>query len=711
MSFPIAAMLAGTIVPIAELPPSAVDPCEVFERQQHAQEQTRHMNNADLVSIGDIGRSDPHESPSPFGVSPDGKKIAFLVRRANSQANAFCQRLIIAPIDTGSAPIEVDRGGAFIRADFPLRKFVSLKSGFAKVITPKWSPDGSQIAYLKQEGATHQVWLAASDGKEPALQATALPDNVDDFAWTQDGRALVVVTRPGIRLQAEAIAKEARVGFLFDERFAPSKAERPIPIEPVDAAYITVDLATRAEKISTDAEIALIRPVRPDGLAKKAQGIVKASTGAFAWREPIHPKRLISAMRPVIQQANGKQLTCEKPHCIGTRQLWWSKDGANLYLRQKTGWGGSQTALLVWKAGQPEPWQSMVTDDVLVGCDMVDKELVCAREGVARPRRLVAINPETGRERVIFDPNPDFQNVRLGQVQRFRFRNALGIESWADLVLPPDHKPGQKHPLIVVQYFSHGFLRGGVGDEFPIQPLAAKGFAVLSFARPDLEFKAETERELLLADVTDWKDRRSVQSALEIAIKHAVATGAVDRDRMGISGFSEGSTATQWALINSSLFKVAALGSCCQDMLSYALAGGPGFTQTLRDAGYRFFEPGSHEFWRPVSLTLNVDRIDAPILVQTGDSEYEIGLDVAETFMRRGKAFELYVLEGEPHYKFQPAHRMAIYERSTEWFEFWLMNRMNCDPSKAAQYARWKAMKGAPQPEALRCDARVSASP
>ena len=105
-----------------------------------------------------------------------------------------------------------------------------------------------------------------------------------------------------------------------------------------------------------------------------------------------------------------------------------------------------------------------------------------------------------------------------------------------------------------------------------------------------------------------------------------------------------------------------------------------------------------------MSLILNVDRIDTPILVQTGDSEYEIGLDVAEVYRTRGKAFELYVLEDEPHVKYQPAHRQAIYARSTEWFQFWLKGEMNCDPAKSAQYDRWKAMPGAPPADNLQCE-------
>ncbi|AXB79649.1 hypothetical protein TQ38_024745 [Novosphingobium sp. P6W] len=48
-----------------------------------------------------------------------------------------------------------------------------------------------------------------------------------------------------------------------------------------------------------------------------------------------------------------------------------------------------------------------------------------------------------------------------------------------------------------------------------------------------------------------------------------------------------------------------------------------------------------------------------------------------------------------PHLKWQPAHRLAIYQRWVELFQFWLMHTMNCHPTKASQYARWKAMRGA----------------
>ncbi|KUO56541.1 MAG: hypothetical protein APF78_09440 [Sphingomonadales bacterium BRH_c3] len=702
-------------LPGADRPAPAEDPCALFGVPADQTPGTvRPISAMDLVRIADIGRSDPNPSASPFAVSPDGKDIAFLVRRANPQVNAFCQQLVIAPMNGLGEEREIARGGEFIRADFALRNFPSVTAGYAKVITPRWSPDGSLVAFLRREGGSNQVWLVDSGGREPAWQASAMPDDIDDFAWTADGRALIVTTRPARRLEAEAIEKEAREGFLFDDRFAPQFSDRPIPTGPLTTEYSRIDLASGVVGPATPAQIALLVPTRPEGLPDTARAFARGADGLLAWSEMTDPERLISRSRLVIARADGTRAVCEAEHCAGTMQLWWSANGRRLYALQKTGWAESMMQILEWDADEPAPRRVLLTQDVLIGCVPQGRELVCAREGAARPRRLVAIDLATGHERVIHDPNPEFGRIALGKVRRLSFRNAYGVESFADLVLPPDHRAGDRHPLVVVQYISHGFLRGGTGDEVPVHVLAARGFAVLSFARPDFvpsAMQARSELELRKANRVDWIDRRSVHSSLEQAIKLAIATGSVDPQRMGISGFSDGTSTVQWALINSSLFRAASLGACCEDIYSYPLAGGPAFTDFGRDMGYRFFEPGTEEFWKPMSLVLNAEKIDVPILIQTGDSEYEIGLDVVEAFRRRGKAIELYVLAEEPHFKWQPAHRLAIYERSAEWFEFWLMQRVNCDPARAAQYRRWKAMKGAPLAEQLHCATGTSSLP
>lgn len=705
MNMLLAAAAAFSIVPVAERPRSATDPCAAFDAIE-ARPERRSMTVENLVALADIGRSDPNETPSPFGLSSDMRRIAFVVRRGNAATNSYCQELLVMPLDASEPPRAIDRGGDFLHDDFRLRVFPSVLAGWVKINAPRWAPDGRAIAFLKSVGGSRQVWVADPTGAEAARQLTAAPDDVDAFAWLADGSGLVVTTRPGIRLAAEAIARQAERGFLYDESISAQFGARPIPMGEAPPQYATISLVTGMAKPSSAAEIALLAPAAPHALPEGARGYIHAPDGQAAWLEPKFPDRFIGPSRLVRADASGARVSCASAACEGIVRLWWSVPERALFAVQKTGWGQGSMAILHWDAAAPAPRRLMMSDDMLIGCAMAAREIICAREGATTPRRLVGIDLDSGRERLIHDPNAHVAGLALGAVQRFRFRNAYGVESYADLVLPPGHRPGERHPLVVVQYHSHGFLRGGSGDEVPIQPLAARGFAVLNFAKPDYVpavAAAKTGAEILRANRVDWLDRRNVQSSLDMALDRAIATGAVDADRIGLTGWSDGVSSAQFALINSPRFKVASLGSCCEDMYSYVTAAGPAYSAFTRSLGYRFFEEGAEAFWRPMSLILNVDRVEVPILIQNADSEYEGGLDVMEAYRHRGKAIELHVFEDETHYKWQPAHRHSIYERNVEWLEFWLMNRMNCAPERASQYARWLAMRGAPPRASVSC--------
>ncbi len=702
----LAASLGQPVPPAADLLAAEGDPCALFE-QRPIDASGKTVSVDDLVELADIGRSDPNETASPFGISPDGQQIAFLLRRGNAQTNSYCQKLLVMPVDGRGVATEIARDGVFIRDDFPLRTFASLPAGWAKVIVPRWSPDGRSIAWLRQSDGISQVWLADADTASAPRQLTFSPDNVDDFAWTPDGRSIVMVTRPGLRHAAEAIAAGARRGYLYDEAVSPQFGVRPLPQGPIAKAYSQLDIGSGQVADAQPAEIALLAPPSPADAPDGARLFTPGPAGVAAWLEPKHPERFISPSRLVLRR-DGKEIRCDNAQCEGILRLWWSEPENAFVAVRKGGWGMSAMGVLRWDLDAFAPREVMISDDMLIGCNPLGAELICAREGASRPRALVALDMRSGAERLLYDPNAVFAGRTTGPVQRFRFRNAYDVESYADLVLPPNHKPGERHPLVVVQYISHGLLRGGSGDEVPIQTLAARGFAVLSFAKPDLVPEVATARdaiELLKANRVDWLDRRNVQSSLEIAVSLAVKTGAINPRRMGITGWSDGVSSAQFALINSDLFKVAALGSCCEDMYSFVLEAGPAFSTFTRSIGYRFFEPGAEEFWRPMSLIQNVGRITAPILIQNADSEYEGGLDVVEVYRQNNRAIELHVFEDETHYKWQPAHRRTVYERNIRWLEFWLMHRKTCsgDAATQAELERWQAMPGAPPSKSLVC--------
>lgn len=682
---------------LAAQAPLASDPCAAFAADAEIGEPGRPVSVRDLATIADIGQANAHDVANPpFGVSPDGRSIAFVVRRANPDTNSYCHRLLVMSLQHAGAPRELDRGGEFIRKLTPVRNFPVVESGVADVIAPRWSPDGKMVAYAKKIDGQVQIWTADASGG-PAVQATKFDFRPENFAWAADGRGFIVAGRPAVTAEEARIDAEGRKGWLYDGRIAPFVSNRPQVRGTFPMDYFHVDAQSGQRRPARPDEIARIDPDADPGKPAGAGLYAVSASGNRAWTEATAPDKPFSPRPLVVTWSDGRRSMCDDAICSSIRRLGWSDDGATMIFLARQGWAKSQTAIFQWKKGEQRPRELLSTEDALIGCEFHGGELICAREGSRMPRRLVAIDLSSGKQRLIFDPNPVFAKLQLGEVHRLRYTTSFGTEAFADLVLPPDSKPGNRHPLVVVQYNSEGFLRGGTGDEVPVHVLAGRGIAVLSFQRPfGAPGTGDAKNELEYRQIVrrNWFDRRNVQSAIAQGIAGAVETGRIDPDRLGISGFSEGTSATQWALINSRLFKVAALGICCEDKVANAMNGGIDYEDYMREMGQPLYSYEEEEYWAPLSLMQNAERIEAPILVQSG--EYLLGLDVLAAFRRLGKVMEVHVFDKEPHVKFQPQHRFAMYDRVVDWFAFWLKAERDCSADKAPQYRRWLAMPGAP---------------
>ena len=172
-----------------------------------------------------------------------------------------------------------------------------------------------------------------------------------------------------------------------------------------------------------------------------------------------------------------------------------------------------------------------------------------------------------------------------------------------------------------------------------------------------------------------------------------VERGIADRARIGITGLSDGASTARFALINSDVFAAASISSCCVDAQTSMVYAGIAYADQTRGWGFPPATRPDPDFWRPYSLALNAARLDRPLLMQLADAEYLFGLESFSTLREHGQPVELHVFPGEYHMKWQPAHRRAIYERNLDWFSFWLQDRVDPDPAKAAQYRRWQEMR------------------
>ena len=375
---------------------------------------------------------------------------------------------------------------------------------------------------------------------------------------------------------------------------------------------------------------------------------------------------------------------------------WWNSTHDAVRFFRQSGWGGSGTEIAEWEPGAKQARLLYSTEDYLVYCQpRRADELICLRETSVLPRHLVSIDLQRGALTVLADFNPEFAGLSLGAVSRIRLESSFGIRSFADVVLPVGYQPTRRFPLIVVQYTSRGFLRGGVGDEFPIQAYANHGYAVLSVQRPEavgILSHPATWTEVDRLGLKDFADRRNVLSVVEQAVQRLIDQGVADPGAIGITGLSDGSSTVQFAALNSHLFSAGIASGCCWERGQDALLGPKG-DALYRQIGWPPLIDPAPAFWSHISLAQNPSRVAFPILFDMADDEFRNALESYVALRESGKPVDMFIFPHEHHVKSQPAHRLAAYQRSIDWFDFWLKGQLPVDPERQSVAQGWTVMR------------------
>ncbi|AYO77281.1 Atxe2 family lasso peptide isopeptidase [Sphingobium yanoikuyae] len=659
---------------LCSTPPTAVE---------QSAKKGSYVTSEDLTALWDFG--DGGSSPanaSHIALSPDGKQIALQMRMADAATNSYCLRLLVVDRNGAHAPIVADEGGEFIKATFSNRRLQAFPIGLPMPLTPRWSPSGRLLAYVRRDKGQTRLWLARADGSK-AFPLTNGDLPIVDLQWAADGQSVLLET-DSARVEADReIEAEGLHGFRYDYRIWQAARALPFPGTALGYTYVRIDITTGNASMAEKGEAApAFKPLAI--LAPKGATNVSTSDSrnAVAWTSPERDNEIRSPVRLHVKIGE-RTISCKSQVCSGELLgSWWSKDDHVLFMRTEGPAERSRLALYRWKAGSGDPVRLFITEHLLFGCQAGGDELLCGYESSLEPRRLVGLSVTDGRLRGIYEPNPTFAAHKFGPTHRMIWQFSGG-EAFGDLTLPPDYRPGRKLPLVIVQYISRGFLRGGTGDEYPILPLAAQGFAVLSFQRPAdyaSHFPAADWSAFSRNNVKGWADRRHVLAALEAAISKLVAQGIVDPDRIGISGLSDGASTVQFALMNSTRFRAAAVSSCCEDVSNYDSVSEEYYLDLVR-WGYPPRGIDGRQFWQDYAMLDNPGKVTAPLLMQLSDDEFRMALPAYHALEAAGKTVEMYVFPDEHHIKWQPAHRLAIYRRSMEWFKRWLMPAA---PAKAA---------------------------
>ena len=667
----------------------------------------RPVSVQDLVRLRDVGPFGAGLGNESFlAASPDGRHVAFQIRQADPNTNTYCTGLVMLDLDSHRARL-VDQGGSLIRLSYTHNGLRRFPTGVPQVLRPSWSPDGRWLVVLKRYGNVTQAWRVRADGAATE-QLTHEVQDVTAAAWSADGRRVIFRTDRAVPKADRAIEAEALRGWHYDARFLPMSTTRPFAaIE--DQQVLALDLVSRSTVPATPSDR---RKLAADGDLSEREASFSGGRHVVVTEEASKPGTYQSP-RVIRWHSDTMDKVCRVAACANAQAFWIERGVTSLLLLARSGWGQGDMTFYRWSIASGRMTTLSTTSDLLLGCQALGLRMLCARESSAQPRRLVLLDPTTGQSSDLYNLNPEYDELSSGAVERLRLKSDKRTQTFADVMLPPDFVTGRRYPMVIVQYESRGFLRGGTGDEYPIPALAAAGMIVLSFQRTiDVASSAfpppRNDDEFNRLDFADWADRRNVHAALMDGVEQMIARGVVDERRIGITGLSDGVGTAAFALLNSGRFSVAALSGCCEEPVGDMVLQGPSFTRMMLAAGYPGYSEPDPAFWASYSVAQNAARLAVPLLLQVADRELLFSLPTVAALRENNVPVDLYVYPDEFHVKWQPAHRAAVLERTLRWFEFWfgLPPLASQVPTPVDEVNRWRAFRMVRQGRLVSADAQ-----
>jgi dipeptidyl aminopeptidase/acylaminoacyl peptidase len=173
---------------------------------------------------------------------------------------------------------------------------------------------------------------------------------------------------------------------------------------------------------------------------------------------------------------------------------------------------------------------------------------ITLEEDMNTPPNVYASNLKTGRKSLLLELNPRFRQFEFGRVQNITFTATDRHKVSAGLYLPPDYVQGKKYPLVIQTHAwnpERFWIDGPWPTAFAAQPLASKGFVVL-------QLDEDTN------SLSTPEEAGEEASAYEGSIDYLDALGIVDRDRVGLVGFSRTGLGVEYALTHSKYHFAAA---------------------------------------------------------------------------------------------------------------------------------------------------------
>jgi dipeptidyl aminopeptidase/acylaminoacyl peptidase len=666
-----------------------------MQQMSAAQTQMRgdHLTPEDIFHLQYAG--DPQ-------LSPDGKRIVYVRTSANIMTDTRETNLWIVNFD-----------GTDDRA---------LTDGHDNDNSPRWSPDGTRIAYLAGDEGHTQLYVRWMDSGQTA-RLTEMENAPTDISWSPDGKWIAFSSRvplPGPRLAnipaAPTGAHWADAPRMFDQmvyRFNGLGYLRPGSTQifviaadgggarQVSKGDVSYGSATNGgpQLVWAPDEASLIfsANLRADADYEPsdtevyemsvADGALKQLTHRHGpdGSASISPDGKWIAYAGYDERFQGHQSTNlyvmgrdgSNPHVVTAKldrdvvSTKWAADGGGIYI-QYDDQGDTKFAL-----AKLDGTVTMIAQHLGGGGSASGGGGFTAGAGGAyamswslneNPGGIAVGWIGRGEPKLIVEPNRQLlAQKHPGKVEEIWYESSKDhrkIEGW--IIKPPDFDASKKYPLILE---IHGGPFGNYGDRFDVekQLYAGMGYVVLyTNPRGSTSYGEEFSNSIHHAYPGDDFDD------LNSGVDAVVAKGYIDTDNLFVTGGSGGGVLTCWMIDNTHRFRAAASNYPVIDWTSWTLTADiPIIGSKYWFAAPPWEIPGEYE---KRSVLMHIKDVNTPTMLMVGEEDFRTPAGQSEEFYEALKLLKVDTLlvrfPGEPHgLSRRPSHQMTKVMYVAAWFE------------------------------------------
>lgn len=659
--------------------------------------EKRFLKAEDLYELKSV--TDPQ-------LSPDGKKCVFVQTDMQEKKNDYVSNLYILDLEEGGEPKQWTYGEY-------------------RNHSPRWSPDGSKLAFVSNRAGKNQVYVLDAAGGE-ARQATSFKNGASGPVWSPDGSKLAcsVFLKPEEDLlEKEEEKKEEKklepfvteemkyksdaAGFwdgkykqtaivnLMDgkaELIARGEVDYHLQCWSPDGKTIVLSADETAERDFSFKSDLLQMDVETGKISKITDGKGYYGNAAFSPDGKYlgytgHEREYENA---TLSQLWVQELATGNVQCITENMdilvgdgvaadfqqgahspgFLWGEDGESFYFLASD----QGNTVIYFGNLTGEIYPALLDQQHVYGytLDRKNQRIVAAISNPVLPGELFQLEVTTGEMKQLTSVNEKFLNeVSLSMPEPISFaaRDETPLHGW--IMKPAGFEAGKKYPLILeIHGGPHALYANTYFNEF--QVLASEGYAVLYINPRGSHGYGQQFVDAVRGDYGGG-DYQDVMDAVDYALENY---DFIDSERLGVTGGSYGGFMTNWIVGHTDRFKAAVTQRSISNWISF---------YGVSDIGYYFTEwqikadlNDIETLWKHSPLAYT-DKINTPLLILHSEKDYRCPIEQAEQLFialkRQGKKTKLIRFPESNHElsrSGKPNLRLNRLSYIVEWFNEYL---------------------------------------